>query len=108
MLFGFTLFFAALLAAWFVVRRNAVAAAGIAGGAALGIGAFLLLERVVLGLAPGEARPRRRKTALAVGTLALGCIALGLLPGSALFVLIGFSCYAGALIVTGLLEVLHA
>ena len=107
MLFGLTLAFAILLAGWFLYRRNPAAAAGVAGGAAMGVGAFLLLERFVRGLGPAESRPTG-KAALGLGALAVGVLALGLLPGSALYVLLGFSCYTGALVITGLLEALHA
>lgn len=107
MLFGLTLAFAALLGGWFLARRNVPAAAGVAAGAALGVGAYLLLERFVLRLGPADRHPAGRP-ALVLGAVAIGVLALGLLPGSALYVLLGFSCYAGALVVTGLLEVLHA
>lgn len=107
MLFGLTLASAALLCGWFLSRRDFPAAAGVAAGAALGAGSFLVLERFVRGLGPGERHPAG-KGVLAVGALAASVLALGLLPGSALFVLLGFSCYAGALMITGLLEALHA
>ena len=107
MLFGLTLAAAALFGGWFLTRRNVPAAAGVAAGAALGAGSFLLLELFVRGLGPAERRPTG-KAALALGAIAAGVLALGLLPGSALYVLLGFSCYVGALIITALLEVLHA
>jgi hypothetical protein len=106
-LFGTTLAAAALLAGWYLYRRDDPAAAGVAGGAGLGVGAFLLLERFVRGLEAGERRAGGRAL-LALGALGPAVLALGLLPGSARYVLMGFSCYAGALIITGLLEVRHA
>ena len=107
MLFGLTLLSAALLGGWFLARRDLPAAAGVAGGAALGVGGYLLLERFVGTLGPAGPRPMVR-SALGLGAVAVGVLALGLLPGSAVYVLLGFSCYAGALVITGLLEVWHA
>ena len=107
MLFGLTFILAALLAGWFVFRRNLPAAAGVLGGGALGMGAYSALELFVGHLKPAERRPAG-KAFLVLGALVPAVLALGLLPGSAIFVLLGFSCYAVALIVTGLLEALHA
>ena len=106
-LFGLTCIFAALLAGWYIFRRDLTAAGGVLGGAALGMGAYSLLELFVGRLRAEEPRPVRRSV-LALGALVPAVLALGLLPGSALYVLLGFSCYAGALIATGVLEALHA
>lgn len=107
MLAGLTLGSAALLSAWFLWRREAAAAAGVAGGAGLGLGSFFLLERFVRGLGPAEGRPVG-KALLALGGVAAGCLLLALVPGSIIYGLIGFSCYVGALVLTAVWEASHA
>ncbi len=107
MLFGLTFISAALLAGLFAFRRNLPAAAGVLEGAALGMGAYSVLELFVGRVGAAENRPFG-KAVLLLGALVPAVLALGLLPGSALYVLLGFSCYAGALIITGLSEALHA
>ncbi len=107
LLVGLTLASASAIGAYLTVRRNLPAAAGVAGGAALGLGSFFLLERFVRGLGPGEVRPRT-KAALALAGIAAGAMALALLPGSVLWVLAGFSCYVGGLVTCAVVEAFHA
>ena len=106
-LFGICIFLLLALMGWLMWKKSWQEALGAAGGGVLGIGSYLLLERFVMSLG---GQVRRVPLKVAAGLIAVGAavLVLAFLSASALFVLLGYSCFVASLLVNTVWDAVHA
>ena len=106
-LFGICAVLLLALMGWLIWRKSWQALPGVAGGGVLGIVSFLLLERVVASIGTTV---KLLPLKVGLGMLVLGgvVVLLAVLPGSILYVILGYSCFVASLLLNTLWEALHA
>jgi hypothetical protein len=106
-LFGVCIFLLLALMGWLIWKKSWQEALGAAGGGALGIVSYVMLERAVASIG---ATVRFLSVKIGLGMLALGggAVLLAFLPGSVYHVLLGYSCFVASLLVNTVWEAVYA